>query len=183
MLYSTHKTENKHSCIQVVISKRMLKKNLIKFIVYTFYKCFTSFLKMATCVPVVEIQENYLQDWVGVCLDEDNVILEDRQERSCCGELHIRPSYMQHFLLGLKMELCMIIHTQYTLRSHRRILTTKSNKLHIVWPTLTFGTTLRKVSAGFWRTRIGRLMITLARWTSSPELNNKEIWLMISTLF
>lgn len=64
-------------------------------------------------------------------------------------------------------------------RSHGRNLTTKSNKWNTVLPTLTFGTTLRKVSAGFWRTRIGRLMITLARWTSSPELNNIEIWLVI----
>lgn len=60
-------------------------------------------------------------------------------------------------------------------RSHRRNLTPKSNKWNTVLPTLTFGTTLRKVSAGFWRTRFGRLMITLARWTSSPELNNIEI--------
>lgn len=37
---------------------------------------------------------------MGVCLDEDNVVLEDGQERSCCSELHISPSYMENLLLG-----------------------------------------------------------------------------------
>lgn len=36
--------------------------------------------------------------------------------------------------------------------------------------TRTFGTTRRNVSAGFWRTRLGRLLMTLVLWTSWPTL-------------
>lgn len=40
--------------------------------------------------------------------------------------------------------------------------------------TRTFGTTRRKVSAGFWRTRLGRLLMTLALCTSWPTLARQE---------
>lgn len=31
-------------------------------------------------------------------LDEDDVVLEDGQEGARCGELHVRPGHVQHFL-------------------------------------------------------------------------------------
>lgn len=76
---------------------------------------------VSTCVSVVEVEQDGLQDGEGVCVDQDDVVLQDGEKGGGGRQLDLCPGQVKHFLHTETPP------TQEVTSQHFRVLTLRSD--------------------------------------------------------